>query len=147
MKHPGQDYHRVLNQYFRISYNQRAVATIPVLATLLQRDEDLDLTWSNYTKQKYLGDNNNPFLAKVSMLTKSCPKLNFIENLISNLGDMKARIYSVDREAYEVVDVPTGNPSRNKASRSQGTIYHGRAKKDLTSEILKNMESSRVVKK
>ena len=105
-KHPGQAYHQVLNQYFRWSYKQRAVATIPGLATLLERIKDLDFTWSNYTKQGYLTDNNNPFLAHVSMLTKSCPKLNFIENLISNLGDMKARMYSDDRQTYTDIDVP-----------------------------------------
>lgn len=105
-RHPGQVYHRVLNQYFRTSYKQRAVATIPGLATLLQRNDDLDLTWSHYTKQKYLGNNENPLLAEVSMLAKSCPKLTFIERLIDNLGDMTARIPSDDKQSYEDILVP-----------------------------------------
>ena len=49
-KHPGQVYHKVLKQYFRTSYKQRTVATIPRLATLLQRTDDMDLTRSHYTK-------------------------------------------------------------------------------------------------
>ena len=42
-------------------------------------------------KQKYVADNKNPLLTEVSMLIKSYSKLTFCENLINNLGDMKAR--------------------------------------------------------
>ena len=105
-RHPGQEYRQVLNQYFRVSYKQRAVATIPGLATLLERNDDLDLTWSNYTKQGYLADSTNPFLAKISMLTKCCPKFNFIVDLICKLKTMKAKVCSDASKDYEVLDVP-----------------------------------------
>ena len=41
-KYPGQPYSTPLNQYFKWSYKQTAVATIPGLATLLERIEALD---------------------------------------------------------------------------------------------------------
>ena len=60
----------------------RTIATTPGLAILLQRDDGIDLSWSNYTKQRYLGDNDNTFLPHVGMLAKSCPKVTFIEDFL-----------------------------------------------------------------
>ena len=108
-RNPGQTFKRSTNYYFRNSYKQRAIATIPGLATLLQDPDTpahLDLTWRNYCEQGYLQNHDNPYMNNLDMLEAECPKLSYVKAVISWLGSMRWKGEPAEGVEMEVKEVP-----------------------------------------
>lgn len=112
---PGYQYKRVNNSYFRDSYKQRAFATIPGLALLLERkntEEDLGLTWQYYYKQGYHQQSNDTdtFHKHLPMSAASCPKLEDVKRIVHGLGDIQWRLYDEADGTFVETTVPDKRP-------------------------------------
>ncbi len=77
--------------FFKKAYKIRAAAAIPGLSRLIHDDPSLDLTWTQFCRNGWLENTENPYLLNLQLLMSSLPKYAMVKGIIKNLTTMTFR--------------------------------------------------------
>ncbi len=78
-------------RFFEKAYKIRAAVAIPGLSRLIHDDPSLNLTWTQFCRNGWLKNTENPYLLNLQLLMSSLPKYAMVKGIIKNLTMMTFR--------------------------------------------------------
>lgn len=77
-----------LAKFFKRAYKICAVIVFSALAALILQHSFLDLTWSQFMREKYQFDKDNPYIKNIPLLISLLPKLESIFSIVAAFDTM-----------------------------------------------------------
>ncbi len=91
--------------FFKKAYKIRAATAIPGLSRLIHDDPSLDLTWTQFCKNGWLENTENPYLLNLQLLMRSLSKYDIVKEIIKNLTMMTFRPPQNDKPSSKASDL------------------------------------------